>query len=67
MINGASQRSVATWFRCGMGRLTITSLQIYCWVSFERTFKIVQHLAKLWGEVPCVSGHCPADRWRTTL
>ena len=30
-----------------MGPLTITLLHIYCWVCFERTCKINQHLAKL--------------------
>jgi len=59
MINdiGLSQRSVATWFTCGVvGPLTIrpTLLQIYCLVCFERIFKIAKHLAKIWRKLIAV-------------
>jgi len=46
MINDTSQRSVVTWFRCG-GTFDHYFTKIYCWVCFERVFKIAQHLAEL--------------------
>jgi len=40
-----------------LGRLTITLLQIYCSVYFQRIFEIAQRLAKLWGKVDCLKRH----------
>jgi len=42
-------------------RLTITLLQIYCWVYFDRIFKMAQHLAKLWGKAHCLKGPVRRD------
>jgi len=47
MINEKSQGYVAPCLRDG-GTLTATLLQMYCLVFFENSFKISQHLAKLW-------------------
>jgi len=37
-----------------VGPLTLSLLQIYCWVRFGIIFEIAQHLAKLWGKVDCL-------------
>jgi len=60
MINDASQRSAATWFRCGgTGTFDHYIIQIYWWVCFELLFKIVQHLAKVWGKLIASSALSP--------
>jgi len=41
-----------------VGRLIITSLQIYCRACFERILTITQHLAKLWGKVDYLKSVC---------
>jgi len=50
-LNDISQRDLAM---VGVGPLTNTLLQIYCWGRFERIFKIAQHLATLWGKADCL-------------
>jgi len=47
-MNDTSQQTVATWFRCA-GTFEHYFIKIYCWVCFERIFKIAQLLSKLWG------------------
>jgi len=43
MINDTSQHCAARWCRCGgtIDQYFVTMLQIYCWVCFERIFKLL--------------------------
>ena len=61
MINDTSQRSVATWFRCGGTSFTLVKLLLSMfWNILNRsTFD------KSWlPQAPCAPEHYPAPRWK---
>jgi len=72
-INDTPHGSVAMSFRQDfwtVGPLTITLLQIHCFVCLERIFKVSQHLQKLHVRVTkvtasssCAQGHWPAESY----
>jgi len=72
-INDTPHGSVAISFRRDfwtVGPLTITLLQIHCYVCLERIFKVSQHLEKLHVWVTkvtalssCAQGHWPAKSY----
>jgi len=62
MINDTSQRSVATWFRCG-GTFDLYFNTNYCWVCFK-IFLNHSTFGKSWlPQAPCAPEHYPAARW----
>jgi len=67
-----SQRIVQQRVLDVVGLVTITLLQIYCWVYFEKIFSNSSTFGKVMGtswlpQAPCSPEQCPAERCRTRL